>query len=312
MLERKNISDHPIEYYKRKEIAAVTYAEGGANGTPGEVILYVKDADKMTAYEGNTLFQNPSLKELIKLLPILKSFFEEDKLTSEWGYTYLGMGHHLFLKTPLYEKLKRKYETMDPTEIYMTNEKDILNICQNYEYTKPFTLLEETRGDITKINYTDAIVNAANSSLLGGGGVDGAIHRAAGIELLKECKTLHGCETGEAKITKAYHIPTNYVIHTVGPRYLDGTRGEERKLRNCYLNSLKLAEEYQIRSIAFPSISTGIYGYPVEAAAKVAVKAVADYTREHPGKIDVVTWVLFDEHTRAVYEKAIQEALRGN
>ena len=167
-------------------------------------------------------------------------------------------------------------------------------------------MIRAIRGDITKIKDVQAIVNAANTSLLGGGGVDGAIHRAAGPELLLECRELHGCRTGEAKLTKGYNLPCDYVIHTVGPRWAGGTKKEAELLASCYYNSLNIAVKNKIRTLAFPSISTGIYGYPVEEAAKVAVETVKRFLLEFPDKMDVVEWVLFDDRTYAVYEKEIQ------
>lgn len=158
------------------------------------------------------------------------------------------------------------------------------------------------KGDITQIADMQAIVNAANNSLLGGGGVDGAIHRAAGKELLAECRTLHGCETGEAKITNAYNLPCDYVIHTVGPIWKGGKNNEEELLADCYFNSMKLAMDNGIRTIAFPSISTGVYKFPVKLAAKIAVHTVAKFLQDNPGSFDLVEWVLFDEHTESVYE----------
>lgn len=167
-------------------------------------------------------------------------------------------------------------------------------------------MLKTVLGDITKITDVQAIVNAANESLLGGGGVDGAIHRAAGPQLLEECRMLHGCQTGEAKLTKGYNLPCDYVIHTVGPVWHGGTNGEPEKLVSCYYQSLKIAMENGIRTIAFPSISTGVYGYPVNKAAKTAVETVCRFLEQFPDTIDMVEWVLFDDRTFAVYEAEVK------
>lgn len=167
--------------------------------------------------------------------------------------------------------------------------------------------IQTVQGDITKVRDLEAIVNAANNSLLGGGGVDGAIHRAAGPELLKECRTLHGCETGQAKITGAYRLPCRYVIHTVGPIWRGGQRGEPEALAGAYRNSLQTALDHGIRTIAFPSISTGVYSYPLEEAAGIAVRTVSDFCREHDGAFDIVRFVLFDSRTLQAYERAVGE-----
>ncbi len=160
-------------------------------------------------------------------------------------------------------------------------------------------------GDITEC-CTDAIVNAANTSLLGGGGVDGAIHRAAGPELLDECRTLHGCRTGKAKITKGYRLPAKYVIHTPGPFWSGGTHGEEELLASCYRSCLELAAAHGLSSIAFPSISTGIYRFPLERAARIAVSVILDFLKENSSLREVLM-VCFDAHTRQAYEQALRE-----
>lgn len=169
------------------------------------------------------------------------------------------------------------------------------------------TEVEMRQGDITKVTDVSAIVNAANKSLLGGGGVDGAIHRAAGRELLEECRTLHGCETGEAKITGAYNLPCEYVIHTVGPVWAGGKYREPELLANCYRNSLALAESNGIRTVAFPSISTGVYSYPLAGAADIAVETVIEYVKAHPDAFDLVCWVLFDPISKAAYDTALDQ-----
>ena len=160
--------------------------------------------------------------------------------------------------------------------------------------------IQVVQGDITKLD-CDGIVNAANRSLLGGGGVDGAIHRAAGPELLAECRTLHGCRTGEAKITKGYRLKAKYIIHTVGPIY-SGTAEDAAQLADCYRNSLDLAKEHDVHSIAFPAISTGVYGYPLDAATQIAVDTVTDWLQSHVDYDMRVIFCCFDARTARAYQ----------
>jgi len=166
--------------------------------------------------------------------------------------------------------------------------------------------IQLTEEDITGIK-ADAIVNAANNSLLGGGGVDGAIHRAAGPELLAQCRTLGGCPTGEARITKGYNLPAAWVIHTVGPIWRGGTQGEPELLANCYRSCFSLAREYGLRSIAFPAISTGVYGYPKEEAARIAVREARQALAENKHLANIL-FVCFNNATRLAYEKTLAKS----
>ena len=167
------------------------------------------------------------------------------------------------------------------------------------------SVLALTQGDITR-EQSEAIVNAANNSLLGGGGVDGAIHRAGGPAILAECKKIGGCETGQAVITTGGNLPAQYVIHTVGPVYMDGNSGEPELLANSYRNSLTLALSKGMKTVAFPSISTGIYGYPIEEAANIALSTVIEFLTQHTG-IKIVRFVLFDQPTYSIYEKVLKK-----
>ncbi|MCU0794675.1 MAG: O-acetyl-ADP-ribose deacetylase [Akkermansiaceae bacterium] len=162
------------------------------------------------------------------------------------------------------------------------------------------------RADITTLE-VDAIVNAANSSLLGGGGVDGAIHRAAGPDLVHECRLLGGCKVGEAKITKGYRLPAKHIIHTVGPVWNEGTRSEAKLLASCYRNALTLAQSKGIYSIAFPSISTGIFGYPKEQAARIAIETCGEFLASNPAALEV-TFCCFTLHDLSIYETLLPQA----
>ena len=166
------------------------------------------------------------------------------------------------------------------------------------------TRIEIIQGDITK-QAVDAIVNAANTTLLGGGGVDGAIHRAAGPELLAECRTLHGCKTGEAKLTRGYRLPAKFVIHTPGPVWHGGDRHEPELLASCYRSCLELAAANGLKTVDFPSISTGVYHFPLDRAATIAIGTIADFLGAHP-EIERVRMVCFDARTKGYYDAALR------
>ena len=166
--------------------------------------------------------------------------------------------------------------------------------------------IEIVEGDITKLK-VDVIVNAANTSLLGGGGVDGAIHRAAGPQLLEECEPLGGCATGEAKITKGYRLPAKWVIHTPGPVWRDGTRGEDDLLAGCYRNSLALAARHDAKTIAFPAISTGVYAFPLERATRIALREVREFLAKNQS-VEKVVFVCFGQEAHECYLKVVKEA----
>lgn len=236
-------------------------------------------------------------------------------LVTENRKMYLDMS--LEEKRTVY-KCGNKFTTLDNVDTWASqfqNMEDSLKLDKNKikkyndEGFGPFpanpTLSQKVsmwRGDITTLEI-DAIVNAANETLLGGGGVDGAIHRAAGAELKAECETLGGCLTGQAKLTGGYRLPAKYVIHTVGPK------GEKPDLlRNCYQNSLDIVTEKNLRSVAFPCISTGIYGYPQEKAAKVALTTVRDFLDKHPDSVDRVVFCLFLEEDITIYRNLLQIA----
>ena len=210
----------------------------------------------------------------------------------------------LDLDEVIQEKVRKNAEKYPVDQAFGSKEKYTeLKAAKRKEKETP--VIRAVRGDITKINDVDAIVNAANTTLLGGGGVDGAIHRTAGPDLLKECRTLGGCETGKAKITGAYNLPCKYVIHTPGPIWRGGRQGERELLTSCYRSCLELAVENGIRKIAFPSISTGVYHFPIKEAADIAVQTARRFAAEHPGSLDLVEWVLFDDHTMQVYTEAV-------
>lgn len=169
-------------------------------------------------------------------------------------------------------------------------------------------MIETVLGDITHTQHVDAIVNTANHSLLRGGEVNDAVHQAAGIELLEETQTLGGCRTGEAKLSNAYNLPVDYIIHTVGPIWNGGQHGEAKLLASCYANTLKVAMKHGLRKLAFPSISTGAYHFPVHEAARIAMKTIKAITQKYPDAFDLIVWVLSDSYTKDAYDQFLTEA----
>lgn len=248
---------------------------------------------------GNSLeaaYPGLSLQNLDYFKRIVKEIVDVDMLASAIFSKYRYITHWSYNESLTDE---------DNREWFIVAFEQLVKITNQEAQMESGCKLECIKGDITKIDSVEAIVNAANNSLLGGGGVDGAIHRAAGKELLEECRTLHGCQTGEAKITKAYKLPCKNIIHTVGPVWNGGKSGEAGLLADCYSNSMELARQYGIRSLAFPSISTGVYSYPIEQAAQIAVQTVRNYVEAHEGVFEKIVWVLFDDRTYRAYEKQI-------
>lgn len=228
-----------------------------------------------------------------------------------------GFEHGLHMIVPAYANSTQDNEYMTGEQSYSSGRTAMPIVCPwtrrwSCSKSEVFTMISEkvknqiqvVQGDITKLD-CDGIVNAANRSLLGGGGVDGAIHRAAGPELLAECRTLHGCRTGEAKITKGYRLKAKYIIHTVGPIY-SGTPEDAVQLTDCYRNSLELAKSYDIHSIAFPAISTGVYGYPLDAATQIAVDTVTDWLQSHVDYDMRVIFCCYDARTEQAYQTKME------
>ncbi|WP_242039700.1 O-acetyl-ADP-ribose deacetylase [Anabaena sphaerica] len=246
--------------------------------------------------EGNRLIKHPEFlatADLSTLQKLLTFHVRQDRFCSGHLAAMIENGHFL----AILNRLQAIHTELISVKI------DISNTEIMPERLIPI------QGDITKLQ-VEAIVNAANNSLLGGGGVDGAIHRAAGSELLQECRQLNGCATGEAKITKGYKLPAKWVIHTVGPVWKGGNQGEDNLLASCYLHSLALAEEHNIKTIAFPAISTGVYGFPIERATKIAVTQVNKFLQSHNSPKQVL-FVCFSQDAYLMYQQLLKDLLKS-
>lgn len=242
--------------------------------------------------EAEHLVKNPELlivADILTLQKLLTTHIRKERFCSGHLAAMIKNGHFL----AIFHRLQAIHAAL------------MLEKSDNHGKRNMIKQMSVFQGDITQLP-VDAIVNAAKNSLLGGGGVDGAIHRAAGPELLDECRQLHGCATGEAKITKGYKLRAKWVIHTVGPVWHGGNQGEDEMLARCYRNSLTLAEQYQIKTIAFPAISTGVYGFPLERASKIAIAEVNKFLNSHHS-IEQVIFVCFSQSAYDCYIKGVQE-----
>lgn len=288
------------------DVVFFSLAEWGAMGCPGEVIVVTKHKNTVKWYRFNTM--NDDEEMLYAIFPPLETFecrmFGKVKGIQEgWHYVDLGVGNHLFVRDDYYAAFQREIDGLYAqyeSEIYASWAGIAQLLLTAKENIICFETLNITRAE------TDCIVNAANETLLGGGGIDAAVHKAAGPELLEECRTLNGCETGEAKITKGYRLKADYIIHTVGPRY-KGEPDDSKLLRKCYWNSLELARENDIHSIAFPAISTGVFKFPLKDATLVALRTVSEWLKVNKNYGMTVVFACYDDETTDLYRSIWEE-----